>query len=251
MEVFSAEACTYCAHEQPASFKFCANCGKRNSAIAEKEKKAENAYKSNLNRLATYAFITLGLLITSSLTDDTLEVLIGVTIVFAVVDVIFGVIQPSVWKLIDISNVRLLPMVCIIGIGLCSGIVVSFSMDHLNLLLFEETSGYMYLFYHLENPLWMAILFIAVFPAIFEELAFRGFVFNNLQVIGGEKSAVFGSAFIFALVHLSLLSFVWIIPFGVLLAYFRRKYSTLIYGMVGHFVHNTVTILIEYYDIFS
>jgi uncharacterized protein len=94
------------------------------------------------------------------------------------------------------------------------------------------------------------MIFVAVFPALFEELAFRGFVYNSINNLVGSKSAIWGSAFLFALVHFSLLSLVWLLPFGLLLAYFRNKYSSLLYGIIGHFTHNALVILIEYYQIF-
>lgn len=249
MEVPSQVICSYCDHAQIESFKFCTNCGKRNISFYKSELLEDKHHKVNLRLLSIYAIFSIVLLIIAAFTENTLEVLIVWTASFAAIDIVFATIQPSVWELLRVDQVRLIPLLSIILICLCSGFVVSFSMDYINMALFQETTQYIHLFEHLENSLLIAILIIAVFPAIFEELAFRGFVFSNLQVIGGKQSAIWGSTFLFALVHLSLLSFIWLIPFGLLLSYFRKKYSTIIYGIAGHFVHNATVTLIEYYEI--
>ncbi len=123
-------------------------------------------------------------------------------------------------------------------------------MNQLNLYLYGYSDGLMEYFNHLEYPLIMAIIIMAFAPAFFEELAFRGFIFNHIEALGGKNAAIYGSAFIFGLVHFSLLSLIWIIPFGIILAYFRSKYNTILIGMVGHFIHNTLVTLIDYYQWF-
>lgn len=250
MEKPSSGICAYCQVEQLLNFKFCSNCGKRNLEITAMEQVAEKRFQINLRMLSVYALFSLCLLVISALSDASFESLIVWSLAFSLIDIVFGLFQPSVFKLMQLEKIRMVPLLSIILICIGSGILVSFSSDHLNLLFFEETSEIMDLFVHLEYPLLVAILLVAVFPAVFEELAFRGFVFNNLKVLGGEQSAIWGSAFLFALVHLSLLSLIWIFPFGLLLGYFRKKYATLVYGMAGHFVHNSVVILIEYYELF-
>jgi membrane protease YdiL (CAAX protease family) len=167
------------------------------------------------------------------------------------VDLIFAAFQPQVYKLFNVLKIRLLPLIGIISICIVSGFAVSYCMEWLNIVLSDEVTLYLPIYLHLDHPLIYAIIFTAAFPAIFEEIAFRGFVYDNFKAIGGVRSAIWGSSFLFALVHFSLLSLVWIMPFGLLLAYFRTKYSSLLYGMVGHFVHNTTVVLIEYYMYFD
>lgn len=249
MEMVLSEECAYCKQEQVIDFKFCSNCGKRNAQIIKEEQQTEKLFNANLVLVSVYSLFTIVLLIIAAFTDDTLENLVIWTVCFAVIDIGFTLYQPAVWKLLKTGSVHLLPLASIILICICTGIVVSYSMDNLNRILFDEVVSTNYYFVDLQYPLLIEILMIAVCPAIFEEIAFRGFVYDNLQVISGEQSAIWGSAFLFGLVHFSLLSLVWIIPFGLFLAHFRRKYATLIYGIVGHFVHNTTTILIEYYDL--
>ncbi len=244
-----ADSCTYCGYEQKEGFKFCSKCGERNFNTIREEQKNKREYNLNIGYLSVYALLSILLLLAGSLTNDTFETLVIWTACFAVIDLVFALLQPSVWNYLKIKAIKAIPVLSIIGICISTGIFVSWSVDHISLMLFEETESYMPAFYHLENPLFYSILFTAVFPAIFEELAFRGFVFNNLKAIGGKHAAIWGSSFLFGLVHLSLLSIIWIIPFGILLAFYRQRYSTIIYGMIGHFTHNTTVTLIEYYGL--
>lgn len=241
--------CPKCGSEQALNFKFCSRCGSRNPNITKKEEQTEEQFQIHLRLLGWYTIIVILLLLANTFTEETLEVVILTSIGFAILDFIFSFLQLSVWKLF-LTTVSLLRIFQMIGLGVITGIVVTIFTDHLNLLLFDEKFEYMPVFYSAENPLFMAILMVAVFPAFTEELAFRGFVFKNLDVLIGRKSAIWGSAFLFGLVHFSLISLMWIIPFGLVLAYLRDKYSTLTYGIILHFSHNATTILLEYYGVF-
>lgn len=92
-----------------------------------------------------------------------------------------------------------------------SSIAVYYFVEFMNTVLFGETSfNYYGEYLYLNNSLLWAIFFIAILPPIFEELAFRGFLFNQLQRIVTERMTIIGTAFLFALVHFSLISFLWI-----------------------------------------
>jgi len=246
---FQKIACTHCGAEQVENFKFCSNCGKCSANIVNRERKRSKKFDINLKFLSGYALFTIFLLLIASLTDESFKLIVILTVLFALVDIFFAVAQPSVWRLLKLDNLKVGPTLSIIGICIATGVVVSYSMDSLNLILFEESLRTMPLFYHLDYPLLGAIIFVSVSPALFEELAFRGFVYNNIKVLSGESAAIWGSTFLFAIVHFSLLSLIWIIPFGLLLAHYRKKHSTLFYGILGHFTHNTTTLLIEYYGL--
>jgi membrane protease YdiL (CAAX protease family) len=251
MENSAVVICTYCGSEEPQSFKFCTHCGKRNAAINQLEAKKDGWFRKNLHALLVYFILSVILLLFAAFTEETFETVVIWSLGFAFVDLIFAAFQPQVYKLFNVLKLRLLPLVAIIAFCIASGFIVSFSMEWLNGVLWDEVIFHLPIYMHLDHPLTYAIIFTAAFPAIFEEIAFRGFVYDNFKAIGGVKSAIWGSSFLFALVHFSLLSLVWILPFGLLLGYFRTKYSSLLYGMIGHFVHNTTVVLIEYYLYFE
>jgi membrane protease YdiL (CAAX protease family) len=251
MENSAIVICSYCGSEEPEAFKFCTHCGKRNAAITQLEAKKDGWFRKNLNALLVYSIFSIILLLFAAFTEETFETVVIWSLGFALVDLIFAAFQPQVYKLFNVLKIRLLPLIGIISICIVSGFAVSYCMEWLNIVLSDEVTLYLPIYLHLDHPLIYAIIFTAAFPAIFEEIAFRGFVYDNFKAIGGVRSAIWGSSFLFALVHFSLLSLVWIMPFGLLLAYFRTKYSSLLYGMVGHFVHNTTVVLIEYYMYFD
>ncbi len=244
------EVCRFCNSEQAASFKFCSQCGRRNTQLQEKDEKTENKYRRNLQYLSVYTLFSIILLLVEALTDTTFEILVIWTVLFALIDIIFAVVQPGIWHKVFPKSLRPELILLMILIGIVTAVVVSYSVSHINRILFEEVYVYMPMFEDTQYPLPFAILIVAVCPALFEELAFRGFVFNNIEVIAGRKSAILGSAFLFGLVHFSLISLFWIIPFGLMLAYFRSKYSSMFYGMLIHFTHNASIILLEYYGYF-
>jgi membrane protease YdiL (CAAX protease family) len=92
----------------------------------------------------------------------------------------------------------------------------------------------------------MATLFIAVQPAIFEEITFRGFLFNNLKQVSGGPSAVYITGFVFGMMHLALISLLWLVPIGLAFGYLRNKYNTLWYGVIGHFTYNFIIVMNDF-----
>lgn len=106
-----------------------------------------------------------------------------------------------------------------------------------------------YMFEDKSSPLLYAFVFICVQPAIFEEVAFRGFLFSNLQKVASPISAVYITGFLFGIMHLAVISLLWLVPIGLVFAFLRMKYNTLWYGIIGHFVYNSTIILIEYYEL--
>lgn len=243
-------SCSYCGAEQIEHYKFCSSCGKRNSESSRIDHLKDKFSEINIKSIIIYSVLTIVLLLIMAFTDESFELLVIWTVGFAIIDLGFAAYQPVVYKLMDIRKIKILPIISIVLICIGSGFVVSFLMDELNLILFEKTDNTLDLFYHLDQPLLYSIIVIGVFPALFEELAFRGFIFNNFKLLGGIKSAVWGSSFLFALIHFSLLSIIWLVPFALLLSFYRNRYNTIIYGIIGHFTHNTTTLLIEYFNIY-
>jgi len=225
---------------------FCKKCGHKRIEIIAQEKVKDYKYKANLKQLIGYSIVCLVLLSLAALTNDSYQVEIFWTIFLAIIDISFAHYNRETFKLITPKYFKIKPLFLIIGITICSGFFVYFVIAELNIALFGRDISILSGYSKASNPLILAIVSYAIFPAIFEELAFRGFLFNNLNYLSGKKAAIIGSAFLFTLVHFSILSFFWLFPFGLLLAYFRSRYNTLIYGMIGHFTHNFMVIMLEY-----
>ncbi|MBI4717423.1 MAG: CPBP family intramembrane metalloprotease [Planctomycetes bacterium] len=87
-------------------------------------------------------------------------------------------------------------------------------------------------------PLPLALLFIAVVPAVSEEWLFRGFLLGGLRASMGRWPAILASAAVFAVFHFVLFRFAVTGTLGVVLAYVCWQSRSLVPGMVAHFLHN-------------
>ncbi|MFV8324493.1 CPBP family intramembrane glutamic endopeptidase [Flavobacterium sp. ZS1P14] len=89
----------------------------------------------------------------------------------------------------------------------------------------------------------IGFVFYATLPAIFEEIFFRGLIFDKLKLIYSVKNSIIISSILFYLMHLvygTFLSFLYILPLGFFLGYLRNRYNNLLYPIVSHFFYNFV-----------
>jgi membrane protease YdiL (CAAX protease family) len=94
------------------------------------------------------------------------------------------------------------------------------------------------------KALWVFVLFgIGVAP-LFEEIIFRGFLFKVLSGLGGLRAAVFGTAVLFALLHIPQLWGSWagialIFLVGYVFSLVRERSNSLIPSFIMHTAYNT------------
>ena len=93
-----------------------------------------------------------------------------------------------------------------------------------------------------------AIISIGIIPDLFEGLAIRGTMMNQLLGTTGTWSVIRISSPAFTLLNLSIASLIWMLPFSILLGYNRIRFNTLVYLVLIHLVHNTSIVLIDYYE---
>jgi membrane protease YdiL (CAAX protease family) len=123
--------------------------------------------------------------------------------------------------------------------------LVSFSVREVNVTFFDTDVSYYRAYKLYSYPTLVMIYSIAITPAIFEELAFRGVMYNYCASFLDERLVVAVTAFLFAIMHLSLISLIWLIPFGFFIGNLRRKYNTVWYGIAFHFIFNFTACLID------
>lgn len=92
-----------------------------------------------------------------------------------------------------------------------------------------------------------AVLLVCVQPAIFEELAFRGVIQGSLEKVVDPWQAVFASAAMFAILHLSMPSMPHLLTLGIVLAWLRMGSGSIYPGMIVHFLHNLLVLGSEKY----
>lgn len=133
--------------------------------------------------------------------------------------------------------------------SIACAIVVNFVVKWLNRTIFDEEIFYYSAFSHLRYAKLATIMSVALQPAIFEELAFRGVMQEGLNKITDKKQALFITAFLFSLLHMSFVSFIWMIPFALWLGYVRNKEETIWYGVIIHFCFNTTACFLEFFEL--
>lgn len=89
------------------------------------------------------------------------------------------------------------------------------------------------------------LLYIALLPAIVEELTFRGVITNGLK----KQSIVTQialSAVMFALMHQNLQQLIYQLFLGAIMAYIAVRCGSIIYTMILHFMNNAVILIVSY-----
>jgi uncharacterized protein len=177
----------------------------------------------------------------------TLEWSIGIDILLAVLAITFFANNWATNK--RVFNWRSFSILKLIGycaVAIAGSIVVSFCIRWLNRGLFSKEFSYYAFYAEYQYGRLMAILFIGVMPALFEELGYRGFVVSRLLKVVDSKQAIFITSFLFAIMHMSFISLFWLIPFALLLGYVRIKENTIWYGIFMHFAFNFTVCISEF-----
>lgn len=244
--------CPRCQQPIGSSDVFCGTCGYELEKTVPKNK---GDVFSALNPTLLYYFITLFLLAAYKFTDTFppgLQEMIYVTIVDVIIVSIFWIYNHEELKpLFSISGVN--PKVVFFTVvgAILGSVIVSEVAHFINLSIHDDVFYDTYLFEDTTYPFLFATLSIAVQPAIFEEVAFRGFLFNNLKDVANGKSAVYMTGIIFGIIHLQIISLIWLIPIGLAFGYLRNRYNTLWYGVIGHFTYNFCITLFEFKNWFQ
>ncbi len=93
----------------------------------------------------------------------------------------------------------------------------------------------------------LAILIVAVAPAICEELFCRGFLLSSFRPIKKPVLSIVLVAVLFGAMHLDLYSFLPTALLGGLFAFIAWKTESLILPMLLHFFNNALSVLVAYF----
>jgi membrane protease YdiL (CAAX protease family) len=243
--------CPHCGTIVQQGDNFCGACGKDIKANLTTSADHHQDVFEILKPTLAYYGITLLLLATYKLTSlfpDGFEGMLGITIIDTTIVVAFWMLfSRELRPLFSFRNVKLKTIALTVMCAAVGAVVVSFAAEIINFSISDDVFYDMYLFEDTNYPFLFATLFIAVHPAIFEEVAFRGFMYNNVAELTTPWNAIFITGFVFGIIHLAIISMLWLVPIGLIFAWLRWKYNTLWYGMVGHFVYNFSITVIEYY----
>jgi sodium transport system permease protein len=93
-----------------------------------------------------------------------------------------------------------------------------------------------------QASFWPLVLVFAVVPAIFEEIAFRGFILSGFRHLGHKWRAIVLTALLFGLTHGILQQSLIASLLGVLLGYLAVQTGSILPCMVFHAVHNALAL---------
>lgn len=100
------------------------------------------------------------------------------------------------------------------------------------------------------TELWVCIGILAVLPAIFEELVFRGLMTQMASnSFRRKRTAVIFQAFVFATIHFSPFEFAGIFAMGLLFGLIYIVTGSLWYSTIAHFIFNASTVVVQFFTI--
>lgn len=126
-----------------------------------------------------------------------------------------------------------------------TGFPIAFFLNYLGSCLGGAASGS-----ELSYSLWQAILIIGIFPAITEEVTFRGLLQGAWMKESVAYSILLSSVY-FAVIHTNISAVLYAFFYGCLFALIRIVTSNLAYTMIMHSVFNITNVCLYYYKGFS
>ncbi|HLP21225.1 MAG TPA: CPBP family intramembrane glutamic endopeptidase [Chitinophagales bacterium] len=238
--------CTACNQPLSPQSRFCPGCGSLLQPLAQSI--SDYSFNGTAKLLVVFYMVQLILCLLVSALDvfNDYRNVFWVEMFLAFWTLVFAFANAKdIVPLYKVTNINLPVLgLCAVGAVLFS-IVIGFVVDWFNLEILGKQFSYFQLYKDLKYSRIFFVLSIAVYPAIFEELAFRGVVYNYVNSVSGSFNAIVISSMTFAIIHVSIVSLVWLIPFALVIGYLRYRYNTLWYGMVIHFLFNGVTCLTE------
>jgi CAAX protease family protein len=175
---------------------------------------------------------------------------VWIEIIMAVTTIIFGILnRKELFRLYSFRNFKWRRLMLIIPFAIAVSFLVSFLIHRLNIAFFGKDGLYFYGYDTLRHPVIIMLVSMALYPAVFEEMAFRGFLFNHLEKLFSPRAVIIITSVMFAILHLSFIALFWLLPLALLLGYLRFRYHTLWYGMILHCVFNLTACVIELHQL--
>jgi len=239
--------CDACNSQVKGHHRFCHNCGEY---LGVESTRINLFTNSNLQAafgfFIVYLFVCLAVQFTGWFDDYNrlfwIEILLASFTLFHV----FRNLK-TIKPLLRFRNFNLVRLTGCISLAVTASVVVNIIITKLNFSFFGTDTSYYMRYSVYSMPAAVMIYSIALYPAIFEELAFRGVLYNYLNTFLDERLVVIVTGFTFAIMHLSFISLFWLVPFGIFVGTMRKRFGTIWYGVIFHFVFNLIAVLFDLY----
>lgn len=154
------------------------------------------------------------------------------------------------WRFRDISSLLVFPKLKLRLFLELSGMAILFMAVSAGYFVLLERTGVPIgqstaIFSKYQWPVWSMYLMISVFPGIFEELAFRGYIQTELERILGEYEAWLIQAALFSVLHLLPLMFPSHFLMGLCFGFMRLRSKSIYPGMLLHASWNALVLFQE------
>ncbi len=240
-------SCGVCTKPVKTYNRFCYNCG-NNLMFDDAQTNVYNnsGFRAALIFFFTYLLICLAVHSTAAFNNYSrefwIEILIAsLTLIYVRKDV------DEIKPLLQFTNFSWVRLISYIMAAAILSFIINVIVSKLNISFFEHNTGYYNRYRDYSMPALLMIYSIALHPALFEELAFRGVLYNYLDKFLNGRFAVIISAFMFAVAHLNLISIIWLLPFGIIVGNMRKRFGTIWYGVIFHFTFNAITVFFDLY----
>jgi len=243
----NTQFCEECEVPVADEQRYCHNCG----AYLSAEAVTINIFNNTaLRQIFIFYFIYLFicLVVKHASWFNSYDEIFWVEIVLAIITLRFVWLNRREMRpVLRLRNFKWNILFGVIALSAIASCLVSFSVREVNVTFFDTDVSYYEAYKIYAYPIPLMLYSIALTPAIFEEMAFRGVMYNYCASFLDERLVVAVTAFLFAIMHLSLISLVWLIPFGFFIGHLRRKYNTIWYGVAFHFIFNFTACMIDLY----
>jgi sodium transport system permease protein len=149
-----------------------------------------------------------------------------------------------------INGFKLNRLLTYIMIYVCTYIIGNYTLELLTKLFPNMSQNYeIYASALSFDNLGLSILVIAFLPAVFEELLFRGVIFNSFNKRYNFTVGIIVSALLFGVYHMNWIQGVYAFIFGLALAYMYYRSNSIFVPITFHFINNLLATLISYFEI--
>jgi membrane protease YdiL (CAAX protease family) len=239
--------CDACNSQVKGHHRFCYNCGEYLGSDTTRITLFNNSsMQAAFAFFIVYLFVCLAVQFTNWF--DNYDHLFWVEIFLASFTMLYVFKNYSAIKpILRFHNFNAIRLTGCISLAVIASVIVNIIVIKLNYSFFRTDTTYYARYSIYRMPVLVMIYSIALNPAIFEELAFRGVLYNYLNIFLDERLVVIVTGFAFGMMHLSFISLFWLVPFGILVGAMRKRFGTIWYGVIFHFTFNLVAVLFDLY----